>query len=320
MGVKQLLKIWLAGLRGHPGLRAAKLGRRHPGHRRRRSLAGHGRGRGARRKARKAARAVPELADFISGPAPRSLTVETRLAWEGADLDGDGQPDVANPTGQAPRQTDAYGDGRFHASRDGGAREHEGVDYVATAGQTVVAPISGYVSKIGYAYPDDQSLRFVEIDNPALRLTARVLYVDPSVAVGDTVAVGRPIGQAVSLQNRYRHGITNHVHLEIVERGRKIDAATLIVARAETGPILADWPVTGVASRLGGRRLRRAFAAQRDVDRAADRRQALHGPGADPEIRGEAQRRPGRRPGPPAPRAPPSSWTQSRRVAPCRPS
>jgi murein DD-endopeptidase MepM/ murein hydrolase activator NlpD len=239
MGVKQLLQTRLAALRSHAGftprssavailalgVAAASLGMAEAA---------------AHAEKLSGARAVPELADFISGPAPRSLTVETRLAWEGADLDGDGQPDVANPTGHAPRGEDAYGEGRFHASRDGGSRDHEGVDYVATPGQTVVAPISGYVSKIGYAYPDDQSLKFVEIENPALHLTARAFYVDPSVAVGDTVAVGRPIGQAHSLQQRYPLGITDHVHLEIAERGRKVDATTLIVARAETGPALAD--------------------------------------------------------------------------------
>jgi len=167
---------------------------------------------------------------LTSGEAPQRLTVATRRVWEGADLDGDGQADIANPTGRAPRETDAYGAGRFHASRDGGEREHEGVDYVSHAGQAVEAPISGYVSKIGYAYPDDQTLRYVEIDNPALHLTARVFYVSPRVAVGETVAVGHPIGQALTLQHRYR-GITDHVHLEIAERGRKVDAESLIVAR-----------------------------------------------------------------------------------------
>lgn len=185
-------------------------------------------------------RPVPSLAAFTSGPAPRHFTVVTRLVWEGADLDGDGQADIANPTGQAPRGADAYGEGRFHASRDGGEREHAGVDYVATAGQTVAAPISGYVSKVGLAYPDDQTLRYVEIDNPALHLTARVFYVDPDVAVGDTVAVGRPIGQAHSLQRRYPLGITDHVHLEIAEQGRKMDASTLIVARNIDTRMAAD--------------------------------------------------------------------------------
>jgi len=178
-------------------------------------------------------------ADLAAAP-PAPLVERERVIWEGADLDGDGQPDIANPTGQAPRGEDAYGEGRFHAARDGGEREHEGVDYVATAGQPVEAPISGYVSKIGFAYPDDQTLRYVEIDNPALHLTARVFYVDPKVAVGDTVAVGRPIGQAHTLQHRYPLGITDHVHLEIAKRGRKVDAQTLIAERTVTDRIAAD--------------------------------------------------------------------------------
>jgi peptidoglycan LD-endopeptidase LytH len=179
------------------------------------------------------------LARLIPDPPPLRPVTRERVVWEGADLDGDGQPDIANPTGHAPREVDAYGQGRFHASRDGGAREHEGVDYVATPGQTVEAPISGYVSKVGFAYPDDQTLRYVEIDNPALHLTARVLYVDPQVAVGDTVAIGHPIGLAHSLQRRYR-GITDHVHLEIAEGGRKVDAETLIAQRTVTDQLAAE--------------------------------------------------------------------------------
>jgi murein DD-endopeptidase MepM/ murein hydrolase activator NlpD len=178
---------------------------------------------------------------LTSGPAPAPFELRTRLVWEGADLDGDGQPDIANPTGHGPRQADAYGEGRFHASRDGGEREHEGVDYVATPGQTVEAPISGYVAKIGFAYPDDSQLRYVEIENPALHLSARVFYVDPDVAVGDTVAVGHPIGEAHTLQHRYPRGITDHVHLEIADaKGRKLDAETLIVARTETERMVGD--------------------------------------------------------------------------------
>ena len=179
-------------------------------------------------------------ATLTAGSAPEPVQVVQRLVWAGADLDGDGQADIADPTGQAPRGDDAYGEGRFHASRDGGERRHEGVDYIATPGQPVEAPISGYVAKIGFAYPDDQTLRYIEIENPALHLTARVFYVDPNVAVGDTVAVGRPIGHAHSLLRRYHGGMTNHVHLELVNgKGRKLDAETLITARAETVTVAA---------------------------------------------------------------------------------
>jgi murein DD-endopeptidase MepM/ murein hydrolase activator NlpD len=167
-------------------------------------------------------------------PAATTTPEAERLVWQGVDLDHDGKADFANPTGQAPRAHDVYGDGEFGASRDGGARPHEGVDFRAHAGQAVEAPISGYVTKIGYAYPGDETLKFVEITNPALHYEARVFYVDPQVEVGDTVAVGHPIGAAHTLQRRYPGGMTDHIHLELVDRsGRHVDAQKLIVARLE---------------------------------------------------------------------------------------
>jgi hypothetical protein len=176
---------------------------------------------------------TPDLSAMLTAPVPTVM----KTVYVGADLDGDGQPDIADPTGKAPRGEDAYGEGRFHASRDGGGRTHEGVDYVSKAGQVVEAPISGYVTHIGLAYPGDQSLKYVEIENPALRMTARVFYVDPDVAMGDAVEVGRPIGHAHTLQRRYRHGITDHIHLELVDRrGRKLDAEKLILAKNEAVP------------------------------------------------------------------------------------
>jgi murein DD-endopeptidase MepM/ murein hydrolase activator NlpD len=176
------------------------------------------------------ARAAPDQA---ASHAVSSAGVE-RLVWAGADIDGDGQADFANPTGQGLRATDPYGCGDFGASRDGGTREHEGVDFVAQAGQPVAAPISGYVTRIGYAYPGDTELKFVEITNPALRYAARVFYVDPSVQVGQSVQVGAPIGAHHTLEAKYPGGMTDHVHLEIIDRrGERIDAARLIVARYE---------------------------------------------------------------------------------------
>ncbi|MCR5874677.1 M23 family metallopeptidase [Phenylobacterium sp. J426] len=163
--------------------------------------------------------------------APAVQPVEMELVWQGADVDGDGAPDFANPTGNEPREHDAYGSGQFGASRDGGVRRHEGVDFIATAGQTVVAPISGYITKIGYAYAGDGNLKFVEISNPALKLEARAFYVDPDVEVGQTVRVGQPIGEVRSLQRKYPGGMTDHVHLELIDRrGRRIDATNVITA------------------------------------------------------------------------------------------
>ncbi|MEI9965377.1 MAG: aldo/keto reductase [Caulobacteraceae bacterium] len=129
-----------------------------------------------------------------------------RLVWQGVDVDGDGQPDFVNPTGEPVRGVDDYGSGSFGASRDGGERHHEGVDYTDLVGQPIKAPISGYVAKIGYAYPDSEALKYVEIVNPALHYLARVFYVDPQVAEGQPVRLGQVIGAAHSLQDRYpRH-------------------------------------------------------------------------------------------------------------------
>ena len=151
------------------------------------------------------------------------------LVWEGVDVDGDGKADFANPTGREPRTHDAYGEGEFGASRDGGARRHEGVDFCAQAGQPVMAPISGYVTKIGYAYPGDQQLKFVEITNPALHYVARVFYVKPRVQVGQSVAIGSVIGAAHSLQKKYPGGMTDHVHLEMIDRAGQRFSATKVL-------------------------------------------------------------------------------------------
>lgn len=175
------------------------------------------------------------LEKAAEAPAPKSAHT-TVVRWIGRDLDGDGAADFVNPTGRAPRTHDAYGYGGFGARRDGGTRAHEGVDFAGVAGQTVKAPLSGYVTKIGYAYAGDDDLRYVEISNPALRLEARVFYVDPTVQVGDAVRLGAPIGALHSLQSTYPGGMTDHVHLEIITPRGRIDATRVIVARLSQAP------------------------------------------------------------------------------------
>lgn len=170
-------------------------------------------------------------AQMLGQMFPRIEEPVYETVWQGRDVDGDGAADFANPTGLAPRAHDDFGSGAYGASRDGGRRRHAGVDYVAEAGQTVVAPISGYVSRIGYTYGDTDRYRYVEITNPALGYEARVFYVSPDVEVGQAVRVGAPIGHAASLQTRYA-GITDHVHLEIAAPGRgRIDATRMIAQR-----------------------------------------------------------------------------------------
>lgn len=172
---------------------------------------------------------VPTLQPAVLS-APQLIT---KTVWEGQDVDGDGAADFANPTGGEPRTHDDFGDGWFGAVRDRGSRPHEGVDYTGQPGQTVVAPIAGVVTKIGDAYADDSFLQFVELTNPVTGYIARVFYVAPTVSLGQSVALGQAIGEMATLQFRYP-GITNHVHLELMNHARRFDAARVIHAETVT--------------------------------------------------------------------------------------
>ena len=125
------------------------------------------------------------------------------------------------------------GDGWFGAVRDRGSRPHEGVDYTGQPGQTVMAPIAGMVTKIGKAYADNSMLQFIELTNPLTGYVARVFYVLPSIGLGQNVALGEPIGEMETLQFRYP-GITNHVHLELMDHARRFDATRVIYAETVT--------------------------------------------------------------------------------------
>src|SRR3990172_8496937 len=52
------------------------------------------------------------------------------------------------------RLIDPVGRGAFGAPRDNGKRRHLGVDLTAVPGDDLVAPISGRVELVGWAYPD----------------------------------------------------------------------------------------------------------------------------------------------------------------------
>ena len=163
-------------------------------------------------------------------PVPWGAAYKVASEGPGADINGDGAPDFVNPTGKPARGKDSYGSGEFGASRTG--HIHAGVDYVAQAGQQVVAPIAGFVTKVGFAYRDSAHYRYIEITNRLTGYTARVMYVGPEVQEGQTLALGQPIGRAQTLQTRYP-SITDHVHLEIARLGgRQVNAAALIAVRA----------------------------------------------------------------------------------------
>lgn len=118
------------------------------------------------------------------------------------------------------RGRDAQGCGLFGASRDGGARQHNGVDFVCAPGELVLAFKTGTVTKLGYPYADKPEFRYVELHCPADGTRHRYFYVAPSVKVGDKVDAGAAIGKGQKLPYA---GITQHYHFEVLRDGQHVD-------------------------------------------------------------------------------------------------
>ncbi len=109
------------------------------------------------------------------------------------------------------RGTDTWGCGDYGASR--GSRTHKGIDKLVMAGSSVLSPISGKVTKLGYCYADDSSYRYVQVTD-SNGFSVRLFYVEPSIRVGLMVRIGDKIGKSQNLGRRY-NGMPNHVHIEI---------------------------------------------------------------------------------------------------------
>ncbi len=135
------------------------------------------------------------------------------------------------PTNRIIRGQDNYGSGHHGASR--GKRKHDGADYISKPGQRVKAPLSGKVTKISKPYSsgiDANVLSGVEIVASDGTI-CWVWYIKPSVGiVGTVVKAGvSVIGKAKTLKNRYKKGITDHVHVRIHSRDdTKINPARVI--------------------------------------------------------------------------------------------
>lgn len=125
-----------------------------------------------------------------------------------------------------PRGTDDFGSGAFEAPR--GSKKHKGIDFACYPGTMIFSHTAGIVTKLGYAYKNDLSFRYVEVtDNDRLR--HRYFYLNPLVAVGDPVKKGDLIGSNQNIADRYsvikvKDGkllskvMRNHCHYEVLKR------------------------------------------------------------------------------------------------------
>jgi LysM repeat protein len=124
-----------------------------------------------------------------------------------------------NPTGQGLRN-DSGGQGHFHAPR--GARLHKGLDILSTPGQPVRAPISG---RLEISNPQNVHSGF-KITSDDGKTVVKVFYVkyDASL-IGKRVNAGDNVGTAqdLQMQNKYPQNVKDHVHVEVIKNGNKVD-------------------------------------------------------------------------------------------------
>lgn len=109
-------------------------------------------------------------------------------------------------------RSDSEGSGVFASAR--GAKRHKGVDYEFASGEVVTSPVSGIVTRIGYAY-SDEPYRLVEILSHKGYLLWRFLYVKPLVGAGQKIEVDQTIGTAQAISDKYGEKMTDHVHVEV---------------------------------------------------------------------------------------------------------
>lgn len=141
-------------------------------------------------------------------------------------------------------RSDAAGDGNYGAKR--GKRTHTGIDLVCIAGETVISPVTGKVTKIGYPYASGkggvngtgQPYRYVQVTRDLGEGKIehhRIFYIEPLVKVGDNVKIGRQLGTTMDVSERYdtddkpetmydesvESVMTPHIHYEIMLKGRE---------------------------------------------------------------------------------------------------
>lgn len=124
---------------------------------------------------------------------------------------------------------DAAGDGRYGATRKG--HTHEGLDLIATPGETVLAPFDGYYLRDGRPYANDA--RYSEAVFRGQGKEVRLMYVQATYLMqpGTAFSKGDVIGTAQDVSQRYPgSGMLPHVHVEVLdpETGEHVDPTYLL--------------------------------------------------------------------------------------------
>jgi murein DD-endopeptidase MepM/ murein hydrolase activator NlpD len=126
-----------------------------------------------------------------------------------------------------PRQVirvDSSGNGNYLASRDGGTRNHAGIDILVTKGQTIYAPFDGKLTRIYNVYVGDSKYKGLEIVSNANGFKIKIMYcIAYSDKIGFQVRSGEPIAYAQAIVEKYGGSMQNHLHVELYQNETRID-------------------------------------------------------------------------------------------------
>lgn len=134
------------------------------------------------------------------------------------------------PLPRIQARRDPAGGWSHGASRDGGAREHDGVDLLAEPGTPVRSPINGTVRRINFTTSGMATITLRNDDGQEIKF----LYVAPVdgrggqlLVPGAAVRAGQIIGTVEDLGEGYEDARTgrmkNHVHMRVSENGKPVN-------------------------------------------------------------------------------------------------
>lgn len=126
-------------------------------------------------------------------------------------------------------RVDSSGNGNYKASRNGGTREHEGIDILVQKGQTLYAPFDAKLTRVYNVYSGDTKTKGLELISNANNFKIKIMYcVAYPELIGKQVKAGEAIGYAQAISEKYGGSMKNHLHVELYQNEILIDPTTHI--------------------------------------------------------------------------------------------
>ena len=138
-------------------------------------------------------------------------------------------PLFGTPLSQLQLRNDVRGAGHFGASRSNSSGQHNGIDLIATKGETVYSPIEGVMVRFSNPYASDPKFRGVLIRGTGIHqgYEMKIWYMIPSIVPNQIIVQGMPIGTAQAISEKHGANMLDHLHIQVTRNGKLIDPQSL---------------------------------------------------------------------------------------------